>query len=470
MRQVSQGLYLEQQQKLHMTAELKQAISVLQMSALELGDYITRSVDENPFLEENDGPPADGEGEPAYSPRVCMDALLEQFQESGLNYAGNSPAEAPEEYYFEKYLSQRVTLEEHLQTQLTLELRERMDILIGEYVLGNIDRSGYLRATVAEMAGLMNTTPAQVGRVLRVIQGFTPAGVAARNLKECLLLQLDAAVSRRSWRGNETLARRIIEKHLEDIAGKKLNQIAAALKTEVNEVQEIYDLIRCFDPRPGLRFEGADNYNIWPDVTLVRETAGYTVLVREFDFPRLRINQNYATLLRREKMDGDARKYLEGKLESALGLIRGIEQRRVNIYKVACCIVDAQRDFLEKGIEYLKPLTMSQVADRAGVHESTVSRVVNGKYMQTPRGLLELKYFFHSGLPGTIAGAVSSKSIKYLIRAIIAKENQAEPLSDLDIMSKLQEKGIEISRRTVNKYRQNLGIPSHHLRKRYSAP
>ncbi|MDR0434572.1 MAG: RNA polymerase factor sigma-54 [Gracilibacteraceae bacterium] len=471
MRQARQGLYLEQRQRLYMTTELKQAISVLQMSALELGDYITRSMEENPFLEENDGqrPEYESESEAGYPARVCMDALAEEWRERGQAYGSGSYMEGKEEYPFEKYLSRRVTLEEHLRLQLRLEARGREDFLIGEHIIGSIDRNGYLCATVAELAGVMGVSPARVEKVLRVVQSFDPDGIGARNLKECLLLQLQAAAGRPAWRGDAELARRVIEGHLDDIAGKKLNHIAAALKTTVGAVQAVYDVIRRFDPHPGLRYDYADNYNVWPDVTLVREAAGYAVIVREFDFPRLRINQNYAALFRQEKIDGDARKYLEEKLESALGLIRGIEQRRLNIYKVACCIVEEQREFLEKGVEFLKPLTMSRVADIAGIHESTVSRVVNGKYMQTPRGLLELKYFFNSGLPGAAAGAMSSKSIKHLIRMIITEENPAEPLSDLDIMNRLRQKGIEISRRTVNKYRQSLGIPPNNLRKRYGA-
>jgi RNA polymerase sigma-54 factor len=470
VKQARQGLHLEQQQKLYVTTELKQAISVLQMSTLELSDYITRSMDENPFLEEKDGPPSEyeGEGEAEYPARICMDALAEQMQEPGQLYGSGNYAEPGEEYPFEKYLSRRVTLDEHLRLQLCLEVRERADLLIGEHIIGNIDRNGYLRAGVEELAAAARARPERVEKMLRVVQSFDPDGIGARDLKECLLLQLRTAAARPDWRGDTELARRVVEEHLEDIAAKKLNHIAAALKTTAGAIQEIYDVIRCFNPHPGLSYDHAHNYNVWPDVTLIKEAAGYTVTVREFGFPLLRINQNYATLFRREKIDGDARKYLEEKLESALGLIRGIEQRRLNIYKVASCIVDEQRDFLDKGIEYLKPLTMSQVADVAGIHESTVSRVVNGKYMQTPRGLLEMKYFFHSGLPGAAAESVSSKSIKYLIRAIISEEDPADPLSDLDVMNRLRQKGIEISRRTVNKYRQSLGIPANNLRKRYS--
>jgi RNA polymerase sigma-54 factor len=468
MRQARQALNLEQQQKLFMTTELKQAIGVLQMSALELGAYITLSVGENPFLEENYKQTAEDSAEAGYPARVCMDALLEQMQEGRLSNAGGGYSENREEYPFEKYLSQRVTLEDHLYSQLRLELREHTDLLIGEYLVGHIDRNGYLCASVEELATLMNIDSARVERVLRVVQGFTPAGVAARNLKECLLLQLEAAVEQPDWRGDAALIRQVVKDHLESIAAKKLNRIAAALGVAVSEIQAVYDIIRSFDPQPGLRYEYANNYSVWPDVTLIREPSGYRVLVRESDFPQLRINHNYAALIRRANVDGDARKYLEEQLESALGLIRGIEQRRMNIYKVACCIVEEQKEFLEKGIEYLKPLTMSRVAEMAGIHESTVSRVVNRKYMQTPRGLLELKYFFHSGLPGAAVDAISSRSVKHLMQAIIAGEDPIEPLSDLEIMNRLKEKGIEISRRTVNKYRQSLGIPSNNLRKRYS--
>jgi RNA polymerase sigma-54 factor len=235
----------------------------------------------------------------------------------------------------------------------------------------------------------------------------------------------------------------------------------------VKRAQEIHDLIRTLDPKPGLQFGFERNPIIWPDVTILKDQGGYNVIVNDLDFSYLRINHTYANLFRQASITEDARKYLEDKFESAMGLIRGIEQRRLNIYKVVKCIVDIQNEFFDKGIEGLKPLTMSQVAEMVSIHESTVSRVVCSKHVQTPRGLFALKYFFNSGLSSSENDKVCSKSIKYLIQEIISNEDVTNPLSDQEIMDILNNKGIQISRRTVNKYRQSMGIPANNLRKRY---
>jgi RNA polymerase sigma-54 factor len=455
MGQIRQGLLLKQQQKLYMTTELKQAISVLQMTTLELCDYIAHSMEENPFLEAEEGDYAE-----AYPNQVNMETVLDQ-QERNLHVSGEAP-EVKEEHPFERYLSVQPTLSDHLLSQLSFELSEQVDIFIGSYLIGNIDRNGYLCTDVPEVAARLDVVPERVAAVLKVIQGFHPAGVAARSLKECLLLQLGDVTDRKE------LAVRVIENYLEDLAAHKIGKIARALGVNATDIQYVNDLIRTLDPKPGLQFETEKSPAIWPDVSVVKESGHYVVYMQDYDFPPLRINQHYATLFRQEALGAEARKYLEEKLGAALGLIRGIEQRRHNIYRVTQCIVEEQEAFLECGISRLKPLTMSHVAEMVGIHESTVSRVVGSKYVQTPQGLFELKFFFHSGLPQ--AGEnMSSRSVKHMIQELIAAESSAAPLSDAEIMESLHGKGIEISRRTVNKYRQSLGIPANNLRKRFSA-
>jgi RNA polymerase sigma-54 factor len=459
MRQIRQDIFLEQQQKLYMTTELRQAISVLQMSALELNDYIEKKMEENPFLDEDNPPNNSNEEDPVkYPDKINVDDIIEQLQDSSPYY---NSAEQVENNPYEKYLSDKPSLYEHLECQLYLELENPTDILIGKYLIGNIDRNGYLCIELTEVEKRLNISLDRVKKVLHVIQTFNPAGIGARNLQECLLLQLKSR-----GQGN-ILAQRIIEKHLKELAERKLNKIAGELSVPVRKVQEVHDFILSLDPKPGLQFGSDNNPIIWPDVSVVKDQGTYTILVNDLDFSFLRINNSYANLFRQAALSEDVRKYLEEKFELALGLIRGIEQRRLNIYKVVKCIVDIQSDFFDKGIEYLKPLTMSQVAEMVNIHESTVSRVACNKYIQTPRGLFALKYFFNSGLDSAASDKVCSKSIKYLIREIIRTEDAESPLSDQEIMEILIDKGIKISRRTVNKYRQSMGIASNTLRKRF---
>lgn len=472
MRQARQEVFLEQQQKLFMTTELCQAISVLQMSALELSEYIVKKVEENPFLDEEVQPEIkENENENVNvnvnakadvdknTNRVNMDDLIEHFNGSNISHIWN---EKYENSPYEQYLSNVPSLYEHLESQLNLEIESPSDILIGNYLIGNIDNNGYLCTDIAEVGKKLNVQEEKVLEVLKIIQSFQPPGVGARSLQECLLLQLEYGDKK------DPLVQKVLENYFKEIAEKKLNKIANSLGVSVKKVQEIYDVIRMLDPKPGLQYGTERNPFIWPDVTVMKDQGNYLVMVNDLDFSYLRINQTYVDIFRNSSsFSEDVKKYLEEKFDSALGLIRGIEQRRLNIYKVVQCIVDIQREFLEKGIEYLKPLTMSQIAEIVNIHESTVSRVTCNKYVQTPRGLFALKYFFNSGVSSFDSDKVCSKSVKHSIQEIIANENPKEPLSDQEIVFLLMNKGIKISRRTVNKYRQSLGIPTNLQRKRY---
>lgn len=467
MRQIRQDVFLEQQQKLFMTTELRQAISVLQMSTLELSEYITKKIEENPFLDE-DEPTENTNTEVVAktSTKVNIDDLIEHFSDSGAGHIWNERTERNDRNEsnspYDQYLSDKPSLYENLECQLNLEIKNSTDSIIGNFLIGSIDRNGYLTTDLEFVANTLNVPVDKVEDVLRVIHTFYPVGVGARNLQECLLLQLKA-------NGDDTpLNEKIIGDYFQELAEKKLNKIANALSVPVKEVQAVYDLIRTLDPKPGLQFGAERNPFIWPDVTIMKDQNDYLVIVNDLDYNYLRINQTYVDIIKNGSgLTDDVRKYLEDKFDSALGLIRGIEQRRLNIYKVVQSIVDIQRDFFDSGIEYLKPLTMSQVADLVSIHESTVSRVACNKYVQTPRGLFSLKYFFNSGVGSYDCDKVSSKSVKHLIQEIVNKEDPSEPLSDQDIMLMLVSKGVKISRRTVNKYRTSLGIPTNLLRKRY---
>ncbi len=462
MRQIRQDITIEQQQKLYMTTELRQAISVLQMSSLDLNEFITKNVEENLFLddEEESSDWNFDEALPKNPRRITLEDLIDNQQEYSGNYGAN---DHPENNTVEKYLSNTQSLYDHLVFQLNMELREPVDILIGQYIIGCIDSNGYLTVSLQDIAHTLNIRTSKAEEILAVIQSFTPAGVGARNLQECLLLQL------KQHGIDSTLIKKIMMHHFKDLADKKFFKIAQVLKIDVKAIQEIYDLIRTLDPKPGLQYGDSRNSFVWPDVTLVKDGDKYQIIVNDQDFSYLRINRLYLELIKQPNcLTGEVRRYLEEKLESALGLIRGIEQRRINIYKVVQCIVDIQGEFLEKGIEFLKPLTMNRVAEMLNIHESTVSRVTSNKYIQTPRGLFPLKYFFSSSVTSQYSDdLVCSKSVKHLIQEIVNNEDPREPLSDQEITQALVKKGINISRRTVNKYRQSMGIPTNSLRKRY---
>ncbi|WP_353852854.1 RNA polymerase factor sigma-54 [Dehalobacter restrictus] len=461
MRQIRQDIFLEQQQRLFMTTELRQAISVLQMSTLELSEYITKKIEENPFLDEDEPVAENNEVVSKTATRVNMDDLIEHFSsDSNMGHIWNE--KNVNDTGYEQYLSDRPSLYEQLELQLNLEIKNPADIIIGNFLIGSIDRNGYFTTELEYVSQKLNVAVERVEEVLKVIHTFYPTGVGARNLQECMLLQMRA-----NGKDSE-LAEQVIQNYFQELADKKIMKIANTLSVSTKQVQEVYDHIRTLDPKPGLQFGAERNPFIWPDVTIMRDQNDYMVIVNDFDFNYLRINQTYVDILRNSNaLSDDVKKYLEEKFDSALGLIRGIEQRRLNIYKVVQSIVDIQREFFDNGIEYLKPLTMSQVADLVGIHESTVSRVTCNKYVQTPRGLFALKYFFNSGVGSYDCDKISSKSVKHLIQDIINKEDPNQPLSDQDIMMMLVNKGMRISRRTVNKYRQSMGIPTNLHRKRY---
>lgn len=458
MRQIRQGVVLEQQQKLFMTTELRQAISILQMSAIELNDYIWKEVEENPFLEE-DLTKQREKGDDV-NRQISIDEVASYFTPH--SYEKSERAERPESNSFENYVTHKPSLYEYLKAQFDLDVKRRADLVIGDYLLGSLDSNGYLCTDVNEVGRKLQVRVSHVERVLQMIQDLYPPGVGARNLRECLLLQLNRRAEK------DGLAIKIVQNYLQDLAAKKLQKIARMLSVPVQEVQAADDLIKKLNPKPGAQYGNEADLFVWPDVKVLNEQSCYTVIVNDLNFPCLKMNQDYLDLIRcASPYAEEVKHYLHEKMEAALGLIRGIEQRRMNIYKVTNCIVGLQREFLDRGIEYLKPLTMGQIADLVNIHESTVSRVASNKYVQTPRGLFELKFFFNSGVESSTLAKVCSKSVKHLIQEIIREEDPTQPLSDQAITELLVNKGINISRRTVNKYRQSMNIPPNNYRKRY---
>ncbi len=470
------GLHLEQTQKLIMTPELRQAITVLQLSSLELGMYIEQQLQENPLLEINeegqDTETADknaagaGDEGPAEQGAGYDLDWQEYFQDSsdlGFPRAEKNPDQADYTYTYENYLSQTPTMMEHLIFQLRLSLCGDRERLIGEYLIGNIDGHGYLQTTVSDAARHLGVRPEEVEGVLSVIQTFDPMGVGARSLEECLLIQVDQMGIK------DSLLRQVIKNHLLDLAKGKISRMAQVLGVTVHEVQRAADIIRTLDPKPGRNFSSSnDTRYIVPDIVLQRVDGEYIILINDTSVPRITINQAYRSVLSQDRnSDSKTRRFVESKLNAAAWLLRSIEQRRMTLYKVASCIVELQREFLNHGVKYLKPLNLKKVADMVGLHESTVSRATSNKYIQTPQGVLEMKYFFSPGLINSSGLATSAESVKKMIQETVTSEDPRNPHNDQKIVEMLKGRGIAISRRTVAKYRDELGIAPIRKRKRY---
>ncbi|KAF1086139.1 RNA polymerase sigma-54 factor [Sporotomaculum syntrophicum] len=466
-----------QTQKLIMTPELRQAIAILQFSSLELGTYVEQQLQENPMLEigedyENTnleeplsveadigGKEKDKDKENEYD----ID-WQDYFQDS--SDLGMTPSESCREhndYTYENYISIAPNLMEHLMRQLGLvKISERIRV-IAEYIIGNINDHGYLSCSIDEIAQEVNEPAEKVLEALKIVQTFDPPGIGARTLQECLLLQLNYL------NFDDPLVCAVVDNHLTDLADGKYNRIAQVLGVSVQEIQQVADLLKTLDPKPGRNFSNQnDNRYIVPDIVLNKADGEYEIITNDTSVPRLTINNTYRAVLGQSKGDSQTKKFVENKLNAAAWLIKSIEQRRLTLYKVTKCLVELQRDFLEHGVKYLKPLNLKTVADIVGLHESTVSRATSNKYIQTPQGVFEMKYFFSSGL-SSIEGstAVSAESIKKTLQEIVDREDAKTPLNDQQIADMFKTRGVKISRRTVAKYRDEMNIPPIRKRKRY---
>jgi len=469
---------IEQSQKLVMTPELIQAIQILQFNTQELENYVQDQLLANPVLEksekteESDGP-ANGEeshetaSEDSYEAKREENEIdwIEQLREreyDDISYSQWQQNAEKNDYTYEQFVSADMTLSDYLMMQLQISQISPACCEVAKYLIEALDENGYLTASVEEVARVFGVRKELVEQALKIIQGFEPVGVGARDLAECLMIQM-------AYYGDDTEeTKEIITHHLEDIAANRLNVIAKAVGISVSEAQEISDIIRTLEPKPGRQFGSSyDNRYIIPDVTVEKVGDEYVVNVNDTTAPRLNISPYYQKMLLESDRDSTISKYLTGRLNSAMWLIKSIEQRRQTIYNVVSAVVRYQVDFFEHGAKHLKTLTLKQIADELGIHESTVSRSVNGKYMQTPRGLFEIKYFFTSGVSGSDGLGIASESVKSFIREIIDSETTKEPYSDQHIAELLLQRGIEISRRTVAKYRDEMNIPSSSKRKRY---
>jgi RNA polymerase sigma-54 factor len=344
--------------------------------------------------------------------------------------------------------------------QLSMQTDNPLTREIGSAIIGNLNDDGYLVASFEELAAMGPWPVEEVERALRLVQGFDPTGVAARDLQECLLLQL------RSLGLEGTPSERIVTDHLRLLQNHQVPEIARKLGLTIDDLKEHIEIIRNLDPKPGSRHNPSQSQYVIPDVYVIKVEDQYVAVLNEDGLPQMRISPVYRRLLDKGSDNSDeTRAYVKDKFRSALWLIKSVEQRQRTIHKVANSIINFQRDFLDRGIEHLRPLVLRDVANDIGMHESTVSRVVTNKYMHTPQGVYEMKYFFHSGISSAYGESVSSVTIKQRIRKIIENEDPRKPLSDAKIVNVLQREGLELARRTIAKYREELKIPTSNQRK-----
>ncbi len=484
-------------QELKVNPRLYQAMDLLYMPLLDLQQHLKQELLTNPFLElvepdEEDAEAAEdtdevaepenlaeaetgAEPEPEKSGDDDVDwesVLLDGFE------TGGQREETEQREWYEPVTVAVHDLSDHLKEQIALlDLTPRQELIAEEFV-GNIDEAGHLAATLDEIRDGVNevltraaeehdlpptapVTDAEVLAMLRVIQDLDPPGVGARDLRECLLLQLQA----QGLRGS--LAWRLVEEAFEELIAHRWSEVARRFGINVQEVQAAADEVARLDPKPGLRFASASEDYIVPDLVIDRIDGQYHVFLNDGNLPRLKLSRSYQELARdRKRFDTESKDFIASKLNSANWMIQAIEQRRQTMLKVVHFIVDRQRDFFERGIQYLRPLTLREVAEAVGMHESTVSRVTNEKFVQTPRGVLPLKFFFSSGLSTADGDDVSARGIKDQIAKLVGGEDAHSPLTDQAIVEILQKTGVQIARRTVAKYRDQLGILPARMRRR----
>lgn len=499
---LEQKLRLKLAQRLVMTPSLQQAIKLLQLSRLELEEALTQEILENPILDVEDQQEdasqtdTESEGEELGGKEEGKDeSSLSEADDSGslpseeesyndidveaffADYLGDTRREGPSMVSYsadsvvplENVLSASPGLYDHLLWQLHL-LDCPADLLeVCEFIIGNLDEDGFLQASDDDITRATGADIDKVVAALDVVRSLDPPGIAARTLQESLLAQIDQLVSRPEEADDRellSLVRMIIADHWDVFLHQRWERLAEGVGCDVTDLRPVLDIIHRLEPKPGRIYTQNRNQYIEPDVYVRKVDGDYTITLNDDGLPRLRINSRYARMLDGKIPDPQVNDYLREKMRNAVWLMKSIDQRQRTIYKVAHSIVSFQRDFLEHGIEHLKPMVLRQVAEDIGMHESTISRVVSNKYMYTPRGLFPMKYFFHSGVDSARGENVSSVVVKERIRKLIEAEDPSHPLSDSKIMRMLQREGIRLARRTVAKYREEMFIPSSDKRKK----
>ncbi|MFN8008478.1 MAG: RNA polymerase factor sigma-54 [Terriglobia bacterium] len=481
---LEQRLNVKLAQKQILTPGLVQMVSVLALNKLELSEMISQELMENPVLEEVVEPTAavventqrkeERVGEPADKEiidvgREAIGKQSDPFEQIDYHnffddyldpgYRTQMPSEDVERPSFESFLAKKTTLYDHLQWQLNLSLTEPEITDAAISIIGNLNEDGYVTASLEEIASTGGHTLKDVTDALSLVQTFDPAGVAARDLGECLLIQL------KHLGGDETIAAEIVRHHLKHLQNKQYQEIARILGRPLNVILAQLDVIKKLDPRPGQRYNKAETRQIELDIHIVKSDDGYSIVMNEEDVPQLRLNSSYRKMIDKDGASREVRDYVKERYSSALQFIKNIEQRKQTILKVCESIVHRQIEFLDRGIDYLRPMMIKDVAEEVGVHPSTVSRAVANKYAHTPQGVFELRYFFSEAVQGPAGTEIPLLTAKRKVRKLIEGEDPAKPLTDEQITKLLNDEGIMVTRRTVAKYREDMKIPSTHQRR-----
>ncbi len=483
---LEQRLQLKLTQKLVMTPTLQQAIKLLQLSRLELEQALEQELEVNPLLELTEESPAEeaaaasqaNPSDEAGSPREeqADAASSEVFGEVEIealfsNYLHDAPAVAAtwqdeEDAPLENSPGPEPSLFDALCEQLRfLDVPQVLETAC-EYVIGNLDGDGYLRAPEEDLAEQLGVGIAVVERAVAVVQELDPPGIGARSLRECFLLQLRRAGSTASDSPAAPLAIRVVGEAFEDLLNQRWEKLEQRFGVGLDEVRGVIELLKTLEVHPGAQLGPSDNAAVEPDVMVTKVDGEWRVSQNDDGMPRLRLSPRYLSLLKSRSLDSDASGFVRERMRAALWFLRSVEQRKNTIIKVSEAIVRRQQEFLEKGLHQLRPLVLRDIADDIGMHESTVSRVVANKYMATPRGVFPLKFFFHSSISHAVHGDISSVVVKQRIRDLIESEEDQRPLSDARVARQLNRLGIRIARRTVAKYREEMGIPSSEQRRR----
>lgn len=474
MMGMEQHMIQTQTQRLMITQKMQQAIQILQYSGMELEQFVQQELETNPVLEQiQKEPPVDAtvlrqnEGDdsrPFEEQPFDLDSYASQWDRrfrEGRDLSHNPEIDQRRQYY-EDSITKEESFSSRILTQLRLAARDEKTYRIGERIVGDLDGRGYFTGSLEEVAKECAVTEEEAARVLYLIQRFEPTGIGARDVVECLLLQISV-----EYPGEEQL-RILVEQHLDELEKRQIPKIAKAMGVTPERVEELKEMLATLNPWPGYEFDTELPQYVTPDVIVEKLDGRFIVYLSDDRVPDLRISEQYRKLTQNEKVGRKEKQYIREKVESARWLIRNIEQRQNTILRIAEAIVEVQEEFLEKGVEFIRPLTLQEIATKVGVHEATVSRGTRGKYMQTPQGLFELKYFFSSGIRRTDSSDTqSSKSVQSLIKKIIEEEDKSKPLSDQKIADLLKVQGLNIARRTVTKYREALGILTTSLRKSY---
>ena len=476
-----QYLSQTQQQRLQMVLapQLRQSLELLQVPALELVSLVQQELQQNPTLEEKpstEAPAAELASENAETPtndeanfKEAFDILAklddewrEYFRQTHTTRPYTADDAAKRQFFLDS-ISQTESLQEHLMSQLSIADLSETERQIGELLIGSINEDGFLTSDLADLANTTGFSVQQLHDVLHLIQEFDPIGVGARDLKECLLMQLKRLGK------EDSLAATVVRDHLDALGTKKFPEISRALKITVEQVQDVARFISTLEPKPGRMFVSDTTSYVMPEVLIQKIDDQYTVFLNNDHIPHLHISDHYRQLMSDNKTTSDVKNYIREKIRSGMFLIKSIGQRQQTIYNIANEIVHKQKDFFDHGISHLKPLTMAEVAKVVGIHETTVSRAIANKYMQTPRGTFEMKYFFTPGYKTSDGKDISNKTIKDSISKLVEEEDAGNPLSDQAMVEHLQKMGIKVARRTIAKYREELKILPSHLRKSYDA-